>query len=123
MAQEVTINGTLVYEDANGVTRSIQITDLSADVATLKCNSTVQSVGTSEEAIALGEITAPGWFMAINHDPTNFVYIKTGTGGSRCGKMLPGESYGPVRLGPDMQVPFAIADTGACLVEFLLIST
>lgn len=123
MASEATINGTLVYDDGTSTPRSLQISDLAADVATLQKICQDQSIGTSVEAFTLGEVTAPGWFMCKNLDATNYVEVYSSTSGVVVGKMLAGESYGPVRLGSGMQAPAAKANTAACLVEYLAIST
>ncbi len=123
MANENRINATFEYNDGVATPRITQITDCLADSATAKCLANVQSIGTSAEAFALGECTSPGWFMAKNLDDTNYVEIYDSTSGHVVGKMLAGESYGPVRLGSDMQAPAAKAHTAACLVEYQVSQT
>lgn len=101
---------------------SLIVEDLTINVTTKIVTRLKQSVGTSEESIKLGEVATPGFVMLVNLDATNYIEVKTGTGGTVVGKMFPGECYGPVRLGSGMTAPFVIANTGACQMEVLVIS-
>lgn len=122
MSNELTINASLAYSDSEGTEDSREVVNLLDSVANKRIAAIKQSVGTTEVAINLGGISAPGWCMFINRDPTNFIYLRVGTGGSRFAKVragMPALFY----LGPDAQVPYAIADTAACQLETLIIST
>lgn len=123
MANELTVNASLAYEDADDVTASIVNTDDLITVTTLKPSKHRQTITTSEVAINLGGISSIGWLMFKNLDPTNYIEIKTGTGGTIIGKMLAGESYGPVRCGSGITAPFAIANTASCEMEILICAT
>lgn len=122
MAGELTINGSLVLDDDTGSDETLDIATLVADMATEKYIKHKQSIGVSEEAIVLGEVTSPGWAFFINRDPTNFIELRVATSGAKFAKLLPGE-FCLVRLGSGAQVPYAIADTGACLLEYLIAMT
>lgn len=122
MANELTLNGSIVYDDGNNSGNSLSITDLLASVTTKKSIRHQQSIGTSEEAIVLGEVTSPGWAIFINRDTTNFIELRVATGGAKFAKLLPGE-FCLLRLGAGAQVPFAIADTSACLMDYILVMT
>ena len=71
------------------------------------------TIGTSEEEVAFGELTTPGYCVIKNLDGTNFVewgFSTTVYGG----KLLAGETAGPFRLnGLSL---FLKADTAACKV-------
>ena len=82
-----------------------------------------QSIATSETAIDLGGVATMGWVMFFNRDATNYIEIKTAASGTIIGKMLAGESYGPVRIGSGVTAPVAIANTSACLMDVLILST
>ncbi len=123
MASEITVDGTLQYDDSVSTPVALQITALSADVSSLQKLTQTQSIGTSVEAFVLGECTAPGWFMCVNIDPTNYVEIYSSTSGVVVGKLFPGESYGPVRLGSGMQAPAAKANVASCKVDYLVCNT
>lgn len=77
----------------------------------------VQSIGTSDEALGIGEITTPGVVMARNIDSTN--YVELGADGTNyVVKLLAGES---AFFRIDGTAIHAKANTAACLVEFLVI--
>lgn len=122
MANEVTVSASLAYEDSEGSDILLAVSDLLANVSSKKFAWMKQSVGLSEEAINLGEATAPGWAILVNRDETNFINLKVGTGGAIFCKMLAGE-FALLRLGSGAQVPYAIADTAACQMEYAIINT
>ena len=125
MADEIEVSGSLQYTDSNDpeVVEMLAFAGIKADVTTAKFIKGKQSIGTSEEAIALGECTSPGWAIFRNIDPTNYIEIKTGTSGTIFAKMLHGEGCGPIRLGSGAQAPYAIANTAACMMHYLIIQT
>lgn len=122
MANEITLAATLSYEDSEDSSELLTLTDILASVASKKYIKHKQNIGTSEEAITLGEVTAPGWALFINRDETNFISLKVGTAGAIFAKLKPGE-FAFLRLGSGAQVPFAISDTASCQLEFFLINT
>ena len=122
MAQEITLNASLAYEDSEGTDPTMQVVDLIANVATKKLIRAKQSIGITEEAIVLGEVTSPAWAMFINRDETNFINLKVATSGAIFAKLLPGK-FALLPLGSGAQAPFAIADTAACQLEYLIIMT
>jgi len=122
VSNEINLNATLEYEDSEGTALSLQIVNLLASVASKKPIAFKQNIGITEEAIGLGETTAPGWAMFINRDETNFVNLKVATGGAIFAKLKPGE-FAFLRLGSGAQAPFAIADTAACQLEVLICNT
>lgn len=122
MSIGVTMSGNIAYLDSLGITDSLAIDDILATLATYKKMKHIQSIGTSEEAIVLGECTSPGWAIFVNVDPTNFIELRVATGGAKFAKLLPGE-FALLRLGSGAQAPFAIADTAACLMHYFLVQT
>lgn len=72
------------------------------------------TIGTSEESVALGELSTLGWVLMRNLDETNFVqwgFATTDYGG----RMEAGEPAGPFRLEPGTTI-YLKADTAACQV-------
>ncbi len=122
MANEITINATLQYDDGVSQELSLQVTDLKANVTTTLAARFKQTIGITEEAIQLCGLASLGYVMFVNVDDTNFISIKSATSGVIVGKLFPGECYGPVRLGSGMQAPFAIADTAPCDMDILIIA-
>jgi hypothetical protein len=78
----------------------------------------IQNIGTSEEAIDLGDVGTPGFFIGKNLDATNFLSLRPGTGDDNMVKMKAGE---PALFRMEATAPFAIANTAACDLEYLLI--
>lgn len=123
MANEVTINVTVEYEDAAGVSRTFEAADKQSSPSTTKSSQMEQTINTSETVLNLGDCSAtPGWFIAKNLDATNYVDIKCAASGTILGRMYPGMPCGPIYLGTGAQVPVAIAHTGACKIELLVVS-
>lgn len=127
MSLEVTSSVSVAYDD-----------DLSADslaVVSRKLTSAgkrftklVQNIGTSEEAINLGEMTAPGAFVLVNLDPTNYIDVKVGSAGAIFARLKPdtlGDGTGGWVagdcLGGGAQAPFAIANTAACRLAVFVV--
>jgi hypothetical protein len=77
-----------------------------------------QTIGTSAEALDIGDITTPGYIIIKNLDATNYVTIRMGSTGADVVKLKAGE-FALFRLASTN--PFALANTGACQVLFALI--
>lgn len=123
MANELALSGELSYSDSENTETSLVVSAIAASVGTKKITRAKVSVGiSSEEAVPLGECTSPGWAMFINRDSTNFITLKVATGGAVFAKLLPGE-FCLLRLGSGAQAPYAIADTAASQLEYLLCQT
>jgi hypothetical protein len=76
----------------------------------------VQAVGTSNEALVFGDVSAGGWVVCKNLDPTNYVEIFLDASNAQCvAKLLPGEAC---KFKPNAAV-YARANTGACNVQVL----
>lgn len=123
MALGVTLNASYSYQDLVSTDpQTVAIEDFFAAISAGQYIRQKQSIGTSEEAIVLGEITTPGWAMFINRDSTNFIELRVATGGAKFAKLKAGE-FALLRLGSGAQVPYAIADTAACVLEYLIAIT
>lgn len=96
--------------------------DFLASISTKKFTWAKQNIATSEEAINLGEATAPGYAIFINRDATNYIELKVATSGAIFAKLKAGECC-LLRLGSGAQVPYAIANTAACQLEYLILIT
>lgn len=89
MADELTTRFQLTYANGNDSFNLTPITQ-QQDVAATPRVQGVQDIGTTEEAIALGDVASDGGaFYARNLDATNFVEI--GLTGSYVIKLKPGE--------------------------------
>jgi hypothetical protein len=124
MADEIKVFGTLIYEDDEG--GSIKISDdgdVVVDITTKKFTQVKVSVGLTEEAIPLGEVSALGWAFFKNHDDTNFAQIRTATSGTAMIKVPAGAFAGPFMFGSGVTAPFWIADTAAVMMTAVILST
>lgn len=119
MANELTISG-LTIQFTKSAMPSVNFTagTLSITVSGTQLMDNVQAVGTSEEAILMGDVAAGGWCFFQNMDATNFVEIRSGTGATDLIKLLAGE-FALFRMSADSSAPYAIADTGACNLRVL----
>lgn len=119
MANEITLDLKLSFSKS-GTTFSLEQKGLTVSVTGTRFIHNRQSIGTSEEAIDLGDVATGGYFFAVNRDGTNFVSIRSGTGATNLVKLKAGEAC-CFRLSGDASAPFAIANTGACDLEYWLI--
>lgn len=121
MANELTLTATAAYEDAFGVTASIVVPSLFVTLSQKKPLHTKQTVGTSEEALIVGDITTRRLCVLVNRDETNIVNVKVGTGGAIFATLDPnGINWCIVPLGSGAQSPFVIALVAECELEILI---
>jgi hypothetical protein len=123
MAAEVTVGAAL--ESDNGVATIVgpTISGQRFDQTGVKYIRTVQAVGTSEEAMQLGETSGSlGWCLLKNLDNTNFVKVLTGTGGTVFAKLLPKGGCALFYFGSGVTAPFVQSDTAACNIEILILA-
>ena len=95
-------------------------TAVSVSVTGTNALSHIQNIGTAEEAIVLGEVVPGGYCYIENLDATNFVSIRQATGAADLIRLKAGECC-LFRMDADASAPFAIADTAACDVLFVLL--
>lgn len=119
MAQELTLSGSLSYSDSEGTEDSLSISELMASVATKRLLHAKQSIPTSEIAIELGDLSSLGWAIFVNRDATNYIEIKTATGGDIFAKLKPG-CFALLPLGSGAQAPYAIATGSSCQLEIII---
>lgn len=80
-----------------------------------------QQVGTTEEALLLGDAAAGGYCFMVNRDVTNYVEVRLpGTGAANDGIRLKAGECALFRLGSDATAPFIIANTAPVNVEYWL---
>lgn len=126
MASELTFSASLNWEDALSLAFGLDVTDWVKTIATKKPVILSQTIGTSEEAIDLADIT-PVYGFFKNRDATNFVSIRAGTGLGNFARLDPdvngdGKTFPLIlRFGSGATAPFAIADTAACEIVYMLI--
>lgn len=128
MANELTMSLSMSYEDSEGTSESLSLANIIKSVSSKIIAHHKQNIGTSEEAVNLGPVSAPGYAILVNRDETNYIELKVATSGAIFAKLDPdtaGDGTGGfafLKLGSGAQAPFAIANTAACQLEVFLIS-
>lgn len=117
MAAEIKITANIQFAKGNIATMARTASNVSVDVAGDACIANVQTVGTSEEALLVGDVAAAGYGWFKNLDATNFVSLRPGTGTANCIKLMPGE----VALFRASVALWAIADTAPVQLEYFII--
>jgi hypothetical protein len=129
VANEITLGGSIAYSDSENTEDALTLTDVVKSVSTKRIAHLKQNVGTSEEAVKLGDLSAPGYALFVNRDPTNYIELKVATSGAIFAKLDPDTNsdgkggFALLKLGSGAQAPYAIANTGACQMEIFLIDT
>src|SRR5690606_32074445 len=82
-----------------------------------RCGS--QTVGTSEEALDLGDVAAGGLLVLTNHHASATVSLRANTGETNAITWKAGETF-PVRLASG-STPYLIASTSSVRVSFILL--
>lgn len=117
MANELTLAASLkfVKGDRNVpfAKSGIQL-DVAGDDVTFK----TQNVGTSEEALDLGDVSTPGYILIYNEDATNYVSVRSGTGAANLVKIRP---KAIALFECEASAPFVIANTAAVRIHYCLI--
>lgn len=120
MANELTVSTVVAYEKGNVTIQSLT-TRKQITVTGNVLVEGVQSIGTSEETLALGEVATPlaGYAWFYNTDATNYVEIGNATGAYQI-KLKAGE---PAVLRLDGWAGiYAKANTAAVLLQYRLFS-
>lgn len=77
------------------------------------------SVATSEQALQIPTGTL-GWSIFRNLDYTNYVEIRSATGSGNDIIKIPPRGVALFHFGSDVSAPYIIANTNACIVQFLI---
>lgn len=119
MANEATVTTSLQFKKGN-VDLTLSDAAKKFDVTGTRYQRAVQNVGTSEEALDMGDITDPGWAYFRNLDTSNYVEIRAATGDAACIRINAGESC-CFRL--VATAPFVIANTASLDLEYMIVQT
>lgn len=120
MASELTVSVSLSGAKTWAL-KNLQLAGIQPDMAGTKFMQGSQLVPTTAggTAINLGTLATVGWFLIINRDTTNFVSLYNAVSGTKFAKLKFGEPCCG-RFDPSVTAPAAIADTAACLIEYLI---
>lgn len=116
MALELTLN--VLAHFAKGLEDETFAETVLVTVSGTKCLKNRQSVGTSAEALEIGDMTTPGYFIGLNTDATNYVTIRDGEDGADVVKLEAGE-VAMFRLAT--ATPYVIANTDECELRYMVV--
>lgn len=120
MASEATVTVALQFVKGTIPVQVLASGAVSRDVAGASYIRNVQTVGTSEEALVVGDTGSAGSLVVMhNLDSTNYIDVKPATGVAACIKLLAGD-WALFRFSG--AAPFVQANTASCNLEYFLIS-
>jgi len=119
MANELTLGDSLAFskdgKQVNAGKQGVKVTVTGGDFI-----SATQTVGITEEALNIGDITTLGHAFFQNLDDTNFVEIRPATGAADLITLKPGETC-RFRFSATVTAPFVIADTAPVEIAYTII--
>jgi hypothetical protein len=122
MANELTVTASIGF-NKSGVTQGTvgaAWTNAQFNVAGTTYIESSILVPTSATVVPLGAVTNPHWAFFQNMDPTNYLQLQNGVSGAVFLRLKPGEfAIVPLDTGC---VPYAIASTASCLMNYLIVS-
>ncbi len=118
MSQEITATGSVSFAKGNVATIALTRSGQRFDVTGVHYTRKTQNVGTAAEALFLGEVGTPGWFLIYNMDATNYVEVLDSTGGAVTLKIKAGE-FACGRFG--CAAPAVKANTAAVNIEYIVV--
>lgn len=116
MASELQVQASIAFTKG-GATLSEIFATYYFDVSGSSGIKNIISVGTSDETLALGDITTIGWFAARNLDSTN--YILAGADGTLYNNKM--KALEPMFVRWNGAAIHVKANTAPCLMEYLII--
>lgn len=121
MASEITQSYSLSFFKAAAMIQSVSrsLSSHSIDWSGTKWIHHIASVATSATALGLGNVTTPHWAFFYNLDTSNYLTIRNGSSGADVLELRPGQSF--VCSLYRSIVPYAVANTAACLLEYLIL--
>lgn len=118
MANELTVSCSLRYSTSSQEEEK-SYSGVQIDVSGTNVIKHRQTIGTSEEALTVGDVNSAGYMIVKNMDATNYVTIRAASAAADLVKLKAGE-VAMFRLAANG--PYAIANTASVAIEYLLIS-
>jgi len=121
MANEITVTAKLTVDNGN-YESEMSASRIQVNQSSIGGIHQVQNIGTTYEAITLGDVSTEGFCLFRNLDSTNFVQwgVDAGASLTPIGKMEAGETAGPFRIDAAATL-YAEADTAACDLEVMIL--
>lgn len=117
MANELTLAASLKF--VKGATNvSFAKSGIQVDVSGTGFAFKSQNVGTSEEALDIGDVTTPGYILIYNNDSTNYVEVRGGSGETDVVKVRAGKL---ALFELATTTPYVIADTASVEIIYAIV--
>lgn len=120
MSNEFTISASVGYDDSEGTEFAVAVADVLRSITSKLFVRHKQSIGTSEEALNIGDLSSLGWAFFVNRDEVNYVEIRSATGADNDIIRIDPLCPALFRFGSDVTAPFAIANTAAVQLEYTI---
>ncbi len=120
MANEISVTASLSVYKSSVMSAAVgrSITDALFTMTGSAWIESILDVLTSATVIPLGGVATPHWAYFKNLDASNFIKIRNGASGADLLKLKAGEcAFCPLL---DSAVPYAIADTATCKMEYVI---
>ena len=117
MADELRYKASATFNKGS-VTLSSPAFNAAQTITGTNASSGTQSIGTSAEALAKGDIGTVGFLLLKNLDPTNYVELSQDAGSTFFGRILP---LGVASLPVSATNIHVKANTAACVCQYLLV--
>jgi len=119
MADEITIISGISVLKSN-LSTTIPTTSSTVDLSGTKFIRNCQTIGTTYEAVSVGDLASAGWCYIKNTDTTNYVEFGVEVAGAFYGfvKILAGEPAGPFKLST-LSI-FGRANTAAVVADIFI---
>ncbi len=119
MANEATITVSLEFKKG-GTSTKLELLKKSLNVTGTNFLFNRQNVGTSEEALLLGDVATGGLFCGINRDNSKAIEMRSGAGATDLVQIEPGGGA-LFRISADSTAPFVIAENPGAELEYLIL--
>lgn len=122
MANEFDLSFSVEYDSKLGSNAAftVALANILRTQSTKKYVRHLQAIGITEEALDLGELSSLGWCVAMNLDETNYLELRSATGASNDIIRIDPLCFAVFRWGSDVTAPFAIANTAACNLDYII---
>ncbi len=124
MANEITLAAALSYMDSESENLGLALpVGTQQSITTKRVSMGKLSVAITDTTIPVSTLSALGYFLFINRDPTNIINIKTVAAGTIILKLDPVNGFAFGRFGSGITAPVAIASVAICQMDFMILNT
>lgn len=120
MANEFLISASIGYDDSEGSEFTVAVADIIRSITDKAYIRHKQLVGTSEEALNIGDLETLGWSIFVNRDEVNYCEIRSASGDSNDVILIPPLCPALYHFGSDVTDPYAIANAAPVQLEYTI---